>query len=314
MQSRELGRTGLEVSGISLGAGQIASTGHGRVSEENAHSVLREFLENGGNFIDTARGYGESERFIGDYLRRNNPPDNLVIASKTWELDPADIRLELEESLRLLGRDCIDLYYMHEPPVDPLAMDDVLETYERLRREGKIRAVGASVKGANVTGDTVELCRRYIESGVVDVLMVIYSIFRQGMVAVFDEASKAGTGIVARTVLEDGFLTGKYAPGDSFGHPDDPRGRWSAESLSSILEQAQELKTWAIAPPCEDLAQVAIRFALDEACISNVVLGARTPEQARRGIRTASLPPLPPEIGRRLVAEFRGRDTEFNTG
>ncbi len=313
MRRRVLGKTGFEVSEISLGAGQIASAGHGRISEENAFSVLRSFVEQGGNFIDTARGYGNSERYIGEYFRKNGYPADLIIASKTWETDPADIRRELEESLRLLGRDCIDLYYMHEPPIDPAELEVVLGTYEQLRQEGKIRAIGSSIKGADVTPQTIGLCRNAIQSGRVDVLMVIYSIFRQGTAEIFGEASDANVGIVARTVLEDGFLAGKYVPGDSFERPDDPRGRWGNESLAIILQCAQEMKLWAVVPPYETLTQVAVRFALDREGVSNVVLGARTEEQTRQCIETTALPPLSPEIRERLEDEFRGRDPEFNT-
>ena len=309
-----LGRTGFEVSEISLGAGQIASTGHGRISEENAFSVLRAFVDAGGNFIDTARGYGESERFIGEYFRVNGVPDDLIIASKTWEAAPSDIRRELEESLRLLRRDSIDLYYMHDPPADPLEMDRVLETYEQLRREGKIRAIGASVKGPDVTRATVDLCRQYIRSGRVDVLMVVYSIFRQANAAMFREAAERNIGIVARTVLEDGFLTGKYAPGNTFGRENDPRGRWDGERLAGILGCAQELKQWAVCPPHETLAQVAIRFALDREGVSHVVLGARTEAQMRACVEAAALPPLEHPLRERLVRTFDGREAEFNTG
>lgn len=311
---RMLGRTGFEVSEISLGAGQIASTGHGRISRQQAFSVLRAFEEGGGNFIDTARGYGESERYIGEYFRANGYPEDLVIASKTWETDPLEIRRELEESLRLLGRDRIDLYYMHEPPAHPAEMDRVLDTYEHFRDEGKIRAIGASIKGPEVTPQTVELCRQTVQTGRVDVLMVVYSIFRQANAAMLAEASGESVGIVARTVLEDGFLTGRYVPGDSFKRPDDPRGRWGNRRLAAILECAQELKQWAVVPPYETLAQVAIRFALDRNGISNVVLGARTEAQMRACIETAALPPLAPEIRERLVAAFHDRDDEFNTG
>jgi aryl-alcohol dehydrogenase-like predicted oxidoreductase len=314
LNERPLGKTELDVSEISLGAWQIGGRGYGPVSKADADATIKAYLEAGGNFIDTARRYGNSEARLGDYFRRNGGRQEVIIASKTHRLAPKAIRQELEESLRRLETDYIDLYYLHAPPDDPDEMHRVLDTYETLKQEGKIRAIGASIKGPDVTKATVDLCRQYIDTGRVDVLMVIYSIFRQKNADIFAEAAANGVGIVARTVLESGFLTGKYELGHEFDAEDDHRVRWGQERVDRILAEGRRLGRWAIAQPYDSLAQVAIRFALDSEEISSVVVGARTAEQIKESLQAASLPPLSTNLRQRLIKTFRGQSESFNTG
>ena len=96
---------------------------------------------------------------------------------------------------------------------------------EKAKEEGLIRHIGASIKGPNVNQMTVDLCRKYIKTGRVDVFQVVYSILRQKLYDVILEAQNAGIGIVARTALESGFLSGNYRPGHtpSASYPRPPR-------------------------------------------------------------------------------------------
>ena len=106
---------------------------------------------------------------------------------------------------------------------------------EQLKTEGKIRAIRTSIKGPNVTQHTADLCRQYVYTGKVDVLQLVYSIFRQSNAQIFEQARQAGVGIIARTVLESGFLTGKYNSQSLFLEGDHRR-RWSAEQLQEFKE------------------------------------------------------------------------------
>ncbi len=160
----------------------------------------------------------------------------------------------------------------------------------------------------------MDLSRRYIASGKVDALMLIVSIFRQANAAIFDEAQEAGVGIVARTALESGFLSGKYAPGHAFAKERDHRRRWGQGRLKAILTEAQQLKEDLVKPPYESLAQVAVRFALDYGPVSSVVVGARTPEQITGSVHSANLPPLADSVRQQIIADHRGRDSAYNTG
>ena len=152
---------------------------------------------------------------------------------------------------------------------------------EQLKTEGKIRAIGASIKGPNVTQHTADLCRQYINTGKVDVLQLVYSIFRQSNAQVFEQARQAGVGIIARTVLESGFLTGKYNSQSLFSEGDHRR-RWSAEQLQEFKEASGRIEAKFIKPPFETIAHGRVdlgrRYRL-------CAFGGALPSRRRRDLR-----------------------------
>lgn len=316
MKKRQLGRTGLEITEISFGAWAIGSKGYGAVDAQDAHAALGTFIDAGGNFIDTARNYGNSEELIGTYLQERNI-DGIFVASKTGKTQSKEdipfIRKEAETTLRNLKREAIDLYYLHSPPADVDLMHRVLDEFEKLKEEGKVRLIGASIKGPDVTSDTVDLCKQYTDTGRIDAIQLIYSIWRQLNAESIEYAAAQGVGIVVRTALESGFLTGKYSPGHEFPEGDHRR-RWGGDRLKLLLDDAADLAENAVRPPFENVAQVAIRFPLADENVSTIILGARNGDQAARNCAVDSLPYLP----RDLVDELRERYADFtpqaNTG
>jgi aryl-alcohol dehydrogenase-like predicted oxidoreductase len=192
-------------------------------------------------------------------------------------------------------------------------MNRVLDVFVQLKAEGKIRAIGASVKGPDVTKGTVDLCRQYIRSGKVDALQVIYSIFRQKNAEMFAEALEAGVAIIVRGVLESGFLTGKYLPGHEFSDPQDHRYRWSKAQLEGILADVQGVTQLAVRPPYGRVSQAAIRFVLDTPNITSIIPGARNAEQMRQNMVPAGLPPLHSEIMNELRHRYADSGERFNT-
>jgi len=305
-RKRILGRTGFEVSELGFGAWPIGGVQYGPVPEGEAIRVILAYLRAGGNFIDTARAYGQSEAILGKVLRQEKLRDQVVLATKTQkggslESIPA-IRAELEESLRLLRTEYIDLYYLHMPPDGVAAMNQALDVLETLKSEGKIRALGASIKGPAVTVKTVELCQQYIRSGRIDALQVVYSILRQKNAEIFGYAYEKGVGLVIRTSIESGFLSGRYRPGEviSDGH----RKRWAAETQSLIFEKVIEIEKYAIQSPYTSMAEVAVRFALEPQEVSSVIVGARTMEQMKKNMAITSLPPLGASIMGKLKKDF----------
>jgi aryl-alcohol dehydrogenase-like predicted oxidoreductase len=309
-----LGATGLEVSELGFGAWPIGGTMYGPVDEKQAVECVNAYLAAGGNFIDTARRYGQSEAVLGQVLSQCTNRDQVILATKTFMGDRLEtipkIRSELEESLGLLRTDYVDLYYLHMPADDPEIMNCALDEFEALKKEGKIRAIGASIKGPAVSGQTVNLCRQYIDSGRVDVIQVVYSLLRQRCTEIFDYAYHSGVGVVARTSIESGFLSGKYRPGHLF--TESHRRRWEAVTQRRIFDVVAEVEAYAIRPPYSSLAQVAIRFALDPMSVSSVIVGAKSAGQAQMNMAVASLPPLDADIMERLKREFAGMTEEFN--
>jgi len=272
-------------------------------------------LNAGGNFIDTARMYFDSEERIGNTLDRMGVRHDVIIATKTAQGNTLEnvslIRNDLEESLRKLRTDYVDIYQIHHPSDDPNVIEASLIEMEQLKTEGKIRAIGASIKGPNVTQHTADLCHQYINTGKIDALQLVYSIFRQSNAQVFEQARRAGVGIIARTVLESGFLTGKYNSQSLFPEGDHRR-RWSAEQLQEFKEASGRIEAKFLKPPFETIAQVAIRFSLAPSEITTLILGARTPDQVERNLSAATLPDLDPETLRDLKEMFEGFEKVVN--
>jgi aryl-alcohol dehydrogenase-like predicted oxidoreductase len=284
------------------------------MSEREAIGCTEAYLEAGGNFIDTARAYGQSETVLGKALGNKGMRDKVILATKTFKGETIEtipeIRIELEESLRLLQTDHVDLYYLHKPPQDPEVMNRALDEFERLKTEGKIRAIGASIKGPAVTRATVDLCRQYIDSGRADVIQVVFSILRQLTEEIFDYAYDKGVGIVVRTSIESGFLSGKYRPGHVFseGH----RKRWTGDTQTRIFERVAEMEAYAVHPPYRSMAQVAVRFSLEPKAVSSVIIGAKNVAQVQENMEVGSLPPLHKDLLERLQNEFGERTEEHN--
>ncbi|HKK48359.1 MAG TPA: aldo/keto reductase [Alkalispirochaeta sp.] len=304
METRTFGDTGLEISEVGLGAwplgGSEAGLGsYGPIDEKIAVATVRRYLDLGGNFIDSARAYGPSETYIGKALVEGAyDREAVIIASKTasttsWD-DVPNIRKDLETTLRELQTEYVDLYQLHTPPEDSQLRERIIDEFEILREEGKINHIGASVKGPSVTDATVALSRSYIETHRIDALQLIYSIFRTRTEQIFDESAATGVGLIIRTSLESGFLSGKYSPNTDFstGH----RARWSKAKTERLLKVAEELKQIAVHPPYNTLAQVALKFALQDPRITCIIPGAKSPEQCEANIAVAELPDLSPEL------------------
>ncbi len=224
MQRRPLGRSGLQVSPVCLGTNVFGWT----VDEATSHSILDAWVESGMNFIDTADVYarwapghagGESETIIGSWLKKNRQRrDDLIIATKVGKdmgdgkvgLAPAYIRRAVEDSLRRLQTDSIDLYQSHDDdPATPLA--DTLGAYADLIRQGKVRAIGASNHTAARLDEAIRLSEalglpRY------ECLQPLYNpMERLGFEAELETVClKHGIGVINFYALANGFLTGKY--------------------------------------------------------------------------------------------------------
>jgi aryl-alcohol dehydrogenase-like predicted oxidoreductase len=221
--NRELGRSGLQVSPLAFGCNVFGWT----VDEATSFSLLDAWVDAGFNFIDTADVYsiwvtghtgGESETIIGKWLRKSGKRSQVVLATKVGKpmgaarkgLAPAYIRQAVEDSLRRLQTDCIDLYQSHDDDANT-PMADTLGAYGDLIKAGKVRAIGASnftterLALALQTSDTHKLPR--YES-----LQPLYNLCDR---AVFEEALaplciEQGVGVINFYALAAGFLTGKY--------------------------------------------------------------------------------------------------------
>jgi aryl-alcohol dehydrogenase-like predicted oxidoreductase len=313
MKKRHLGKTGLFISEISLGTSQMGGK-YEDVHESDAIKTIETYLEAGGNCIDTAVGYG-SEKYIGQVLS-GIPRNDLVLVTKTANTKNLDqvpsMWRDLETSLKHLRTDWIDVYLMHSPPDDTRTIEAVLSEMRKMKEQGYIRHIGASIKGHNVTDDTVNLCKRYMDYEEMDVFEIIYSILRQKLnySGIIEECRQRGIGLLARTVLEGGFLTEKYPLGYRFSTKDH-RANYSIEQLNKILLAGEALKS-RLPSNVPDLTTMAVQFVLANHNISTAILGAKTAEQIKKLVNASLMDPLPPEILRKLELFGLHQTEEYN--
>jgi aryl-alcohol dehydrogenase-like predicted oxidoreductase len=292
---RQLGRSGLAVSEIGFGAWGIGgnkdgAVAYGPTNEAQSLEALAAALDAGINFFDTADlyGFGESERLIG--LAFSGRRDKVVIASKAGMLDPegrqdfapAHIARSLESSLARLRTDYIDLYQLHGPSPDQLG--GILEVMERLRRDGKARAIGISLRSP-------EEGERALALYPFDAVQVNFNLLDQRVLdsGLMDLCKAHGAGIIVRTPLCFGFLTGEYSATQEYD-ASDHRSRWNVEQRrvwSSAYELFAGVKGRADTP-----AQFALRFCLSFDAVSSVIPGMLTREHVRENAAAAHGPVL----------------------
>ncbi|GAA2577077.1 aldo/keto reductase [Winogradskya consettensis] len=297
---RTLGTSGLRVSPLALGA-MTFDDGSWGSAPETSFAILDRYLDAGGNFIDTANQYngGKSEETLGDYFQqRTGRRDRVVLATKFGgTLYPGDpngggagrkaIRSQLDESLRRLASDYVDLYWMHQwdrhTPVE-----ETLSTLDDLVRAGKIRAIGVSNTPAWWVGQAVGIARtRAWES--VAALQVEYSLLtRTPEGEQFGAARALGLGVTPWSPLASGVLSGKYSrslrsvPGSS-------RAGYAAPQLTEPTFVLLDALAEVAAGHGTTVAAVALSWVRQRPEITSTLIGARTPEQLDANLASAEV-------------------------
>lgn len=286
----QLGKTDLYVNPIGLGTNAVG--GHNlypNLSEETGKQVVRTALENGVNFLDTAFIYGpeRSEELIGEVLKEFRREDT-VIATKgahkfvgdKIEIDnsPAFLRQAVEDSLRRLQTDYIDLFYIHYPDESTPKYEAVGEL-KKLKDEGKIRAIG-------VSNFSIEQLKEANQDGYVDVLQSEYNLFkRQAENDLLPYTAEQGISFVPYFPLASGLLAGKYTKDTKF---DDLRAKnplFQGEEFVRNLEKVEKLRPIAEAKNTE-IAYVVLAWYLTRDSIDALIPGAKKPEQVVNNLKT----------------------------
>ena len=222
MNYRNLGRTGWKVSDISFGAWAIGGS-WGSVDDTESLAALNAAIDCGVNFIDTADvyGMGRSERLIAQ-LKRDRKEEIIVATKAGRRLSPhtADGYNErnltgfIEDSLRNLATDCLDLVQLHCPPTDVYYRPELFGALDRLVEAGKLRYYGVSV-------ERVEEALKAIEYPNVQTVQIIFNCFRQRPADLFfEQAKRRQVGILARVPLASGLLSGKLTRDSQFAADD----------------------------------------------------------------------------------------------
>jgi aryl-alcohol dehydrogenase-like predicted oxidoreductase len=316
MKHRALGATGLRVSEIGFGTwGLGGDTGgavsYGPTNDETSRAALRCARAEGINFFDTADiyGFGHSEKLLGEVFE--NCRDQVVIASKGGFVDagkkdfsPAHLRAALEKSLRRLRSDFIDLYQLHDPPITLLReQPEILELLEEFRASGKIRAWGFSARSP-------EEARVAVEEFNAPCLQVNFNLTDQRALAggLFELCRQRKIGVIGRTPLCFGFLTGKYSHTRSFDAKDH-RSRWSPEQLQRWENANESFRFLFEANPGDTPAQLALRFCLSFDTITTVIPGMLNNEHVCENAAASERGPLPDDQIKRAIEV--GAATEF---
>jgi aryl-alcohol dehydrogenase-like predicted oxidoreductase len=318
MRYRELGRTCWKVSEISFGAWAIGGA-WGQVDDKESLAALHAAVDSGVNFIDTADvyGMGRSERLAAQLKRERK--EEIVVATKAGRKLPAqtvegysvqNLTGWIEDSLKNLATDCLDLVQLHCPPTDAYYHPEIFGTLDRLAEAGKIRYYGVSV-------ERVEEALKGIEYPNVQTVQIIFNCFRQRPAELlFEQTKKRRTGILARVPLASGLLTGKLT-GDSQFAADDHRNfnregkafdvgeTFAGVDYATGLEAVEEIRR--LLPPGVSMAQFALRWILMFDAVSCAIPGGKRPAQVAENCAAADLPPIAQDAMAAVRGIYDGR-------
>jgi aryl-alcohol dehydrogenase-like predicted oxidoreductase len=293
MNYRTLGKTGLKVSELGMGGLFVSSFAAAR--DEGCRAVRRA-LELGVNYVDTAPGYRDSEEVMGEALDGIEQP--YILSTKLggrpqpFDAQDADaLRRSVEESLRLLRRDTIDILMIHEPdrpgqydwfPDWERFHGPVVELLAELKAQGIIRFTGLG-------GTTAYTLAHILATGAYDVVLTAFNyslLWREAEIAVLPEAIKQGMGIIIGSPLQQGALARCYVEEVEHG------ARWLSSPRRSQFKRlyalVDELGT--------SLPELALRFVLSNPDVSTVLTGARSVAEVEANVRSAEKGPLSQDV------------------
>jgi aryl-alcohol dehydrogenase-like predicted oxidoreductase len=307
MKYRPLGRTGWKISEISFGAWAIGGF-WGHVSEEDAMKTLHKAIDCGVNFIDTADVYGDgrSERLIAKL--KSERKDQIIVATKAGRKLPRqtiegysrqNLTTWINDSLKNLATDAIDLLQLHCPPTDGYYHPEIFGILDGFVKEGKIRFYGVSV-------ERVEEALKAIEFPSVQTVQIIFNCFRQRPAELFfPQAKQKQVGILARVPLASGLLSGKLRRDSTFPADDhrnfnrhgemfDVGETFSGVDYEVALDAVDEIRK--LLPAGVAMNQFALRWILMFDAVSCAIPGGKRPEQIADNCHASDVQPLSSEM------------------
>ena len=297
MKYRKLGKTGLRVSAIGLGTWQYCGDWGKTFSAVEVEGILRRAGELGFNLVDTAAAYGNhaSERLLGQALsgRRNE----WVVVSKFGrfrnpdgssglDFRPQSVLAQLEDSLRALRTERIDVYLLHSGTSVDVASDELWTALDKQRQAGKIGHFGISLPPA--VDENIRQAQLAAERGC-EVVMALYNhLDRNPEDGTFHVCRDNGLGVLARVPLAQGYLSGKYKPGAVFAKNDVRAGYYDEATNSERLARAQQIIRHEV-PQGVAPAEWAMAWSVRHPAVSACIPGFKSIEQLESGARAAEL-------------------------
>jgi aryl-alcohol dehydrogenase-like predicted oxidoreductase len=296
MEYRTLGSTGIEVSEIGFGAWAIGGDAWGPVEDEASVAAMRRALELGITFLDTADVYGDghSEELVAQVIQGRR--EDVIVATKGGLVGhhrdpsgppvydrPEKVREALENSLRRLGTDYVDVYFDHIWWDSHEETEVFIAALAQLKAEGKARAVGVST-------DDLSYIQHFADGGGLDVVQLEYSVLnRKAEQKVLPYLKERGIGVVVRGPLQKGLLTGKFTPDSTFPEGD-IRADWPSQDwYQADLRRVESLRE--LDRDGRTIGQAALQFVLSHPAVSTAIPGGKTPQQVAANA-AASVRPL----------------------
>jgi aryl-alcohol dehydrogenase-like predicted oxidoreductase len=320
MKYRKLGRTNFEVSEVGYGAWGIGGSMWVGASDKESLAALRRAIGHGITLIDTALVYGNghSEELVGHavtdadkpvYVATKVPPKN-----RTWpaapgvgieEVFPRDYIMQcVEESLRNLRLEHIDLLQLHVWNPDWLGHGELARAFEDLKTQGKVRAVGISINDHQP-----DTALGIIETGLIDTVQVIYNIFDQTPERkLFPACIKHNIGVLVRVPFDEGSLAGRITETTTFPEGDFRNHYFRGDRKKQVAERVAALVRDLELGSASDLPSVALRFCLSHPAVSSVIPGMRSIASVDNNVSASAQGPLPPHTVETLRRHAWDRD------
>lgn len=296
MKYRRLGKTGLRVSVIGVGTWQLGGEWGKVFAQSEVDAILARAAELGINLIDTAECYGdhEAERLIGRAIKGRR--ERWILATKFGHrftgafqrdnvFEPSQMVEQLEQSLRALQTDYVDLYQFHSGTDEMFKTPGLWEKLRQLVDMGAVRHLGVSVSKKNASIYQVD----HASAVGAEAIQVVYNrIERQAEKEVLPSCLRQNLGTLARVPLASGFLSGKYTRGTQFSKTD-VRAVWqNDEERRAMIEQAEQIREEV--PEGVPMAQWALAWCLRHPAVSCVIPGCKNVEQIESNAKAANLP------------------------
>ena len=290
VQMRPLGRTGVRVSNICLGAMMFG----GKTSLDDSCAIIDKAFDSGINFLDTANVYslGRSEETVGEALKRNGRRNHIILATKVHgQMDAEDPNMQgtsrrhiiqqCEASLKRLGTDWIDLYQLHRPRSDT-AIDETLRALDDLIRSGKVRYIGTSTYAAYQLVESIYIAKELGTNRFICEQPPYNLLDRRVERELLPMAQSYGMAIIPWSPLGGGLLTGKYKRGD-----EPPEGARFADRSNPIYARRLNDRIYDVVEGLEPIAkekgctlsQLALAWVISRPGVTSPIIGPRTMEQ-----------------------------------
>lgn len=294
MEYRKLGKTGLDISVIGVGTWQFGGEWGKDFTQSEVNAILDAAQDRGINFIDTAECYGDhlSESLIGERTKIDR--EKWIIATKfghhfhdfldrTRHFDPTDVVKQLDQSLKSLKTDYIDLYQMHSSKNDEFQTEGLWEVLEREKEKGKIRHLGLSISG----NDNIYQTSRAGEVGAESIQVVYNRLDRVPEKEVFPSCREQNLGVLARVPMASGLLSGKYRKGHVFTGSD-VRAKRDQQELDRQIEEVEKIYKEEV-PEGVSMASWALAWCLKDTVVTAVIPGCKNVQQVNSNADAADL-------------------------